>query len=179
MCLMSLRSGGHRKVLWVPAPMINHWPTRLRNFSPWNLIKSDLLKARKNGDFRFAGLCVVMARARNVSFVAIAIWPHPNDERTSWQRGITNREERLLNLAMMRAFSWMISWCPGSIGHIMSNKIQQWWCESRVRRAAMKQRARRTSSQNGFIQIQFIKVFLINLSMTSQIYDCEHTKKWI
>lgn len=40
----------------------------------------------------------------------------------------------------------------------------------------MKQKKRfnmkRTSHRkHGFIQIQFIKVFLINLSMTSQIYD--------
>lgn len=129
-------------------------------FSMRDLIKSDLLKRGKNGDL----LMWLCGPTWNVSFwQASHLTSSANTKRRWWR---TNDFKFLATIARM------ISWR----GHMDVWEVFLFAPdpEPKASAAAQKTYTKWTSSQNGFIQIQFIKDSLINLSMTSQIYDGEN-----
>lgn len=143
-------------------PTPRHEMKLFLEFSMRDLIKSDLLKRGKNGDL-LMWLCG--PTARNVSFwQASHLTSSANTKRRWWR---TNDFKFLATIARM------ISW-RGHMDCLRSVSVRTRPRAESVRRSTKKTYTKWTSSQNGFIQIQFIKDSLINLSMTSQIYDGEN-----
>lgn len=143
---------------------------RVGNFSPWNLIKSDLLKWVKNGDFRRMVIaCVAWADLECV--IRSHLTSSDNEKAMKEQE-----EERLLILAVMRE-PFCLEWFNGagiSRTQCLAGPVSMMMRERSPHSTAIKQRPSRTSP----LYSNPIYKTLSNKFIDDFRYTMANAKKW-